>query len=142
MTSLKLNRELESVRRELRNWKTGQHENTAGTHGDATFAVETLIHERAGHATVDSMCETPVKVRGTSRHPRRAVSEAANFDFAVVKNSQRHSAVKIFLVAGPRGEMFARAARRKGANIVDLELTLKVFQKRYGNILFYCDLEE
>ena len=51
-------RELESVRRELRNLKTGQHENTDGTRGEAMTANEMLTHAKAGHAALDSRSET------------------------------------------------------------------------------------
>ena len=75
VTSLILKRELESVRRELRNSETGQHENT---HGHAMTANQKLTHERSGHATFDSRCEVCVRVRGTS------VSEAA---FSIMPHS-------------------------------------------------------
>ena len=53
--------------------------------------------EGSGHATFDSRRETCVRVRGASRYPRRAVSEAAFFDSATVKNSKRNSEVKILV---------------------------------------------
>ena len=72
---------------ETRAGETGQHENTrANVEGETTD--ERITHERAGHATYDPRCETCVKVRGVSTHPRKAVAEAAYFDCAVVKNSQ------------------------------------------------------
>ena len=49
------------------------------------------------------------------------------------------AAVKILVGAGPRGETFARAVRRKGANFEDLEQFLKVQQTLYGNMPVYCD---
>ena len=114
VTSLTLKREPEIVRRGLRKPKTGEHENTDGTHGGAMTANEKLTHERSGHATFDLMFETSVRVRGTSRHPRRAVSGAAFFvDHAKVKNSQHKSEVKILVGAGLCGETFARASHRK-----------------------------
>ena len=100
--------------------KTGQHNNTSGTHERAMAPSEKLTHERSGRASFDSMCETCVKLRGTSRHPRRAVSEAAVFDHATVKNSQQKSDVKKMSGSRPPGESFARAVRCK--NIEDLGL--------------------
>ena len=124
VTSLMLKRELESVRRELKNLKTGQHENT--------------------RENVDPRCETCVKMRGVSPHPRKAVAEAAYFDYAVVKkqSSQQGAEVKILVGAGPRGETFARAVHRKGAKFEDLEQFLQVLQTRSGNIPVHCDQEE
>ena len=79
VTSLMLKRELENVRRELRNLKTGQHENKReNTTGEMTLD-EKIAHERTGHATYDPRCETCLKVRGVSTHPRKAVAEAAYF---------------------------------------------------------------
>ena len=49
---------------------------------------------------------------------------------------------KILVGAGRRGETLARAVHRKGAKFEDLELFLKVFQIRSGNIPVYCDQEE
>ena len=37
--------------------------------GEAMTASEKLTHERCGHASFDSRCETFVKLRRTSRHP-------------------------------------------------------------------------
>ena len=65
-----------------------------------------------GHATHDPGCETCVKVRGESTHPRKAVAEAAYFDYAIVKNNQQGAEVKILVGAGRRGETFARAVQR------------------------------
>ena len=97
---------------------------------------EKIAHERTGHATYDPRCETCLKVRGASTHPRRAVAEAAYFDCAEVKNSQQGAEVKILVGAGPQGETFVH---RQGAR----ELSLKVLQQtRYGNIPVYCDQEE
>ena len=103
---------------------------------------EGVTHERTGHATYDKRCETCEKVRGVTTHPRRAVAEAAHFDYATVKNSQRGAEVKILVGAGPRGVRFARAVHRKGAKFEDLELFHTVLQTRYGNIpVFCCDLQ-
>ena len=77
-----------------------------------------------------------------STNRRKAVAEAAYFDYATVKNSQQGSEVWILVGPGPRGETFARAVHRKGAKCEDLELFLKVLQTRYGNIPVYCDKEE
>ena len=103
---------------------------------------EKIAHGRNGHATYDPRCETCLKVRGVSTHPRKAVEEAAYVDYATVKNSQQGAEVKILVGAGPRGETFARTVHRKGAKFEDLELFLKVLQTRYGNIPVYCDQEE
>ena len=67
-------------------------------------------------------------------HPRKAVAEAAYFDYAGITKSQQGAEVKILVGAGPRGETFARAVHRKGATFEDLEQFLKVLQTRYGNI--------
>ena len=83
-----------------------------------------------------------VRVRERSNHPRRAVSEAAFFDYAIVKNSQHSSEVTILAGAGPRDQTFAKAAHRKGANFEDLELFLRVLQRRYGSIPVQGDQEE
>ena len=74
-------------------------------------AQERITHERTGHAMYDSRCETCLKVRGVTTHTRRAVAEAAYFDYAVVKNSQQGAEVKILVGAGPRGETVARAVQ-------------------------------
>ena len=105
-------------------------------------ADERITHENTGHATKDPRCETCLTVRGVTTHPRKAVAEAAYFDFATVKNSQQGAQVKILVGAGPRGETFATAVHRKGATFEDLELFLKVMQTRYGNIPMCCDQEE
>ena len=97
-------------------------------------ADERITHERTGHATQDPSCETCLKVRGVTPHPRMAVADAAYFDYATVKNSQQGAEVKILTGAGPSGETFARAVHCKGATLEDLELFLKVLQTRYGNI--------
>ena len=89
----------------------------------------------------DPRCETCLKVRGVTTHPRRAVAEAAYFDFAVVKNCQQGAEVKILVGAGPRGETFARALHRKGATLQDLGQLLKVLHIRHGNMSVYCDQE-
>ena len=87
VTSLMLKRELENARRELRKPKTGQHENKREhTTGEMTMD-EKIAHERTGHATYGPRCETCLKVRGVSTHPRKAVAEDAHFDCATVKNS-------------------------------------------------------
>ena len=142
VTSLMLKRELESARREWRNLKTGQHENKQENLEGELTADERIAHERTGHATCDPRCGTCDKVRGVSTHPRKAVAEAAYFDYAVVKNSQQGAEVKILVGAGPRGETFARAVHRKGAKLEDLEQFLKVLQTRYGKTPVCCDQEE
>ena len=120
VTSLMLKRELENVRRELRYLETGHHENKReNTTGDMTMD-EKIAHERTGHATYDPRYETSLKVRGVSTHPRKAVAEAENFDYAAVKNGQRGAEVRILVGAEPRGETFARAVHRKGAKFEDL----------------------
>ena len=80
-------------------------------------------------------------MRGLSTHPRKAVAEAAYFDYAVVENSQQGAEVKILVGAGPRRETFARAVHRQGAKSEDLEQFLKALQTRYGNIPVYGDQE-
>ena len=129
-----MNRELENVRRELRNLKTVQHEHTReNAEGDMT-AHERINHERTRLATFDPRCETPLKVRGVTPHPRKKVAEAAYFDYATVMNSQQGAVVKILIGARPRVETFARAFHHKGAPIEVLALFFKVLQTRYGNI--------
>ena len=81
-------------------------------------------------------------MRGVSTYPRKAVAEAAHFDYAVVQNSQQGAEVNILVGAGPRRETFARAVHQKGAKLEDLEQFLQVLQRRYGNIPVYCDQEE
>ena len=81
VTSLMLKRELDNERRELRNFKTGQHENRRELVEREMNADGRITHERAGHATYDPRCETCVKVRGVSTHPRKAVAEAAYLDY-------------------------------------------------------------
>ena len=120
-----LKRELDNVRREFRNFKTGQHENRRENVEREMKADARVTHERA-----------------VSSHPRKAVAEAAYFDYAGITNSQQGAEVKILVGAGPRGETFARAVHRKGATFEDLEQLLKVLQTRYGNIPVYCDQEE
>ena len=48
-----LKRDLESVKRELRNLKTGQHMNKK----DNAAGEMTMAHERTEHATYDPRCE-------------------------------------------------------------------------------------
>ena len=137
-----MKRELANARRELRNLKTGQHENKRENVEGEMTADERTTHERTGYATCGPRCETCVEVRGVPTRPRKAVAEAAYFDYATVKSSQRGGEVKILVGAGPRGETFARAVHRKGAKFEDLELFLKVLQTRCGNIPVCCDQEE
>ena len=132
-----LKRELDNERRELRNFKTGQHANGRENVEREMTADGRITHERAGHATYDPRCETCVKVRGMSTHPRKAVAEAAYLDYAGITISQQGAEVKILDGAGPRGETFARAVHLKGATFEDLEQFLKVLQTRYGNIPVY-----
>ena len=94
-----LKRELENGRRELRNIKTGQHENKRENVEEEMTADERTNHERTRHATYEPRCETCVKVRRVSTHLRKAVVEAAYFDDAIVKNSQRGAEVKILVGA-------------------------------------------
>ena len=103
---------------------------------------EKIAHERTGHATCDPRCGTHLNVRRVSTHPRKAVAEAAYFDYATVKNNLQCAEVKILVSAGPRGETFARAVHRKRAQFEDLDLLLKVLQTRHGHIPVYCDQEE
>ena len=90
----------------------------------------------------DPRCEACLEVRGVTTHPRRAVAEAADFDYAAVRNSQQGAEIKILVGAGPRGETFARAYHRKGAKVEDFEQFMWVLHTRYGNVLVYCDPEE
>ena len=85
VTSLMLKRELENVRRELRNLKKLQHENTRENVESEMTADERITHERAGHATCDPRCETCIKVRGVSTHPRKGVADAAYFDCTLIQ---------------------------------------------------------
>ena len=103
---------------------------------------ERITHEGTGHATYDLRCETCFKVRGVTTHPRKAVAEAAHFDYATVKTGQHGAEVKILVGAGPRGKTFARAVHHKGANLENLELFLEVLQTCCGNFPEYCDQEE
>ena len=112
VTSLMLKREMENARRELRNLKTGQHENERdNAAGEMTMDGEDRARAN-WTATYDPRCETCVEVGGVSTHPRKAVAEAAYFDFATVKNSKQGAEVKILVGAGPRGATFARAVHR------------------------------
>ena len=70
----------------------------------------------------------------------RAVSEAAFFDSATVKNSKRNSEVKSW--SAPCGDLLAMAAHRKGAQIEDLELFLRGPQTRCGHIFVQCGQNE
>ena len=88
---------------------------------------EKIQHERTGHTTYDSRCETCLKVRGVSTHLRVAVAEAAYFDYETVKNSQQGAEVKIWVGAGRRGETLARAVHCKGAKFEDLERLIRLF---------------
>ena len=103
VASLILRRELETVRRELRILKIGQHENNRENAAGEMTVDERITYERTGHATCDPRCETCLKVRGVSTHPRKAVADAAYFDYATVKNRQQGAEVKILVGAGPRG---------------------------------------
>ena len=92
------------MRREQRNWETGQHDNTGGTHGEAKTANDKLTHERFGHASLKWRCEPCVKVRGTPRHhPQRCV-RSHMFEDATVKNSQQDSEVQILRDASAKIE--------------------------------------
>ena len=103
---------------------------------------EKIAHERTGHATCDPRCETRLNVRRVSTHPRRAVAEAAYFDYATVKNNLQCAEVKFLIGARPRGETFARVVHRKRTNFEDLDLFCKGLQTRHGHIPMYCDQEE
>ena len=114
VTSLMLKRELEDVKRELRNLKTGQHENKReNTTGEMT-ADEKVAQVRTGRATYGPRCETCLNVRGVSTNPRNAVAEAAYIDHAAVKNCQQGAEVKILVSAGPRGDKFAWLSTHDG----------------------------
>ena len=126
VTSLILKRDLENVRRELRNLKTGQHENKRENTTREMTLGEKIAHERTGDAKYDPMCETCLKVRRVSTHPRKAVAQAAHSDYATVKNTKQSAEVKILVGAGLRRETFPRALHHKRANVGDLELFLKV----------------
>ena len=64
VTSFMFKRELGNVRRELRNFKTGQHENGKENAAVDMTVDERITHERVGHATFDTRCETCLEVRG------------------------------------------------------------------------------
>ena len=109
------------MRRELGNQKTGQHENTDGTHGEAMGANEKLTHERPGHATFDSRCEPCVRVRRTSRHPRRAVCEST---FSSMPQSRTANRILKRKSCSATGRVVRRSQGRptpKSAKIEDLE---------------------
>ena len=77
-----LKRELESVRRELRILKTGQHEiKRENVEGDMT-ADERIIHERTGHATYDP---------SQSARSVNASTKGSCGSCIVLYNSQEHS---------------------------------------------------
>ena len=112
-----LKRELESVRRELRYFTTGEHDNERENEEGEMTADQKITHEANEHATNDPRCETCLKLRRVTTHPR-IVAEAAYCDYATVKNSQQRAEVKILVGAGPRGETFARVVHRKGATLI------------------------
>ena len=91
VTSLMLKRDLENVRRELRKLRTGQHENKRENTTREVAMGEKITDERTGHAKYDPRCETCLTVRRVSTHPREAVAEAAQVDYATVNNSQEQS---------------------------------------------------
>ena len=94
-----LKRELKNVRRELRNLKTGQHGSKRENTTREMTVDEGITHETTGHATYDPRCDTCLKVRGVSTHPRRTVAEAAYLDNATLKNSQQNAeGIQNFLV--------------------------------------------
>ena len=86
VNSLMLKRDLENVRRELRNLKTGQYENKRESAAGEMTVDERITHERTRHATHDPRC---LMERRVSTHPRKAVAEAAYFHSATVKMSQQ-----------------------------------------------------
>ena len=141
VTSLMLKRELENVRLELRNLKTGQHEKKReNTTGEMT-TDEKVAHERNGHARSDprrrvSRCEERQHIH------ERQVRKLHTLTTQQSRTVNRVQIVKILVGAGPRGETCARAVHRKGVKVEDLELFLKVLQTRCGNIPVYCDQEE
>ena len=94
---------------------------------------ERITHQRTRHAKYDPKCETCLEVQGVTTHPRKAVAEAAYFDYATVKNSQQSAEVKILVGAGPRGESLREPCIVKEQKTEDLELFLKVLQTRYGH---------
>ena len=81
-------------------------------------------------------------MRGVTTHPRKAVADVAYSDYATVRNNQQGAEVKNLVGAGPRGETFARAVHRKRSKFENLELFLKVLQKRFGSIPVCCDQED
>ena len=59
-------REFENVGLEMRNLKTGKNTNLDGNPDGVLAAEERLEHERSGHASFGSRCETCIRVRGKS----------------------------------------------------------------------------
>ena len=92
----------------------------------------------------------PHTIRGAKRvsrceecqHPRKAVSEAAYFDYAIVKNSQQGAESRSWLVLDRTGKRLREPCIAKEQNSKILNCFLQVLQTRYGNIPVYRDQEE
>ena len=75
-------------------------------------ADERITHERTGHATYDPSCETCLKVRGVTTHPRKAVAEAVR-QSEQVNNVQKSRSWSLLDLVETR----LRAVHLKGAKI-------------------------
>ena len=108
------------MRRELRNLKTGQHENKRENTTREMRMDEKIAHGRTGHATYDPRCEKCLKMPGVSTHPRKTVAEAAHFDYCDRQEQSTMSRSQDQGRCWTAQETFARAVHRKGANFNDL----------------------
>ena len=104
-TTPMLKRALQNVRREMRNLKTGKQENLHCNLDKVMTAQEKLAHERSGHASVGSRCETCIKNVTTTK--TCCVGSCLLRLGLGPKQPARLQGEDPFL-AGPRGETFAR----------------------------------
>ena len=125
-----INREVESLKSELRTLHTG-HLSTTEMRLPST-PEEKHRHKVNGHAEYDSRCEMFVKSSGISRHPRRVSSESCAFDYAGVSSFKEANEFIVVLTGrGPRGECFCRVVPRRGQRLKELETFLAVLRARY-----------
>ena len=71
----------------------GAGDETCKKCGKRSYMASVFLGQR-GKGPEEPRCEACVRVRGTSRHPRRAVPEVASFDSATIKNNQWNDKVK------------------------------------------------
>ena len=126
------------MRRELRNVKTGQHENKQQTAEGEMTAQERITHERTGHAMHDPRCVTCLNVRGVTTHPRRAVAHAAYLSLC----SRQEQSARCRSRDSGRSRSVENRLQEPFIEFEDLEQFLKVLHTRYGNIPLYCDQKE